>query len=245
MISNIAFTFFGVSIYWYGLVYFLGFLITYFSFINQKFTKLKKEELENIFLSLMIFSIIGGRFFHILFYDINYYLSNPIKIFYFWEGGMSIHGGILFGILSIYFMSKKYKFNFLKTTDFFVVFLSLFLSFGRIANHLNQEMPGIITNQKWGVVFSSIDNLKRVPISLIESLKNMFIFQILLYLSYFKKLKEGTLTVLFFVLYNGIRFFLEFFKDTQNTLWFFSTQQILCLFFFGISIFIYFSNSKE
>ena len=78
----------------------------------------------------MIFSVLGGRIFEILFYNLDYYLENPLKIFAVWQGGMSIHGGILFGVLTILYFAKKYKINPLKIMDVFVIPAVLFLAFG-------------------------------------------------------------------------------------------------------------------
>ncbi len=242
VLSNVAFSVFGLSVYWYGIVYSIGFLTTFLIFKKAKPINLPPEILENIFIIVFISSIVGARLFQILFYSFSYYLNHLSKIVYFWEGGMSIHGGLFGGIISVYFLSKKYKFNFLKLTDFLCIPLSLFLCLGRIANHLNQEMPGIITNQNWGIVFSKFDNFKRVPISLIESGKNLLIFNILLYLKYFKlnKLKTGHLSFIFLLLYNGIRFFLEFLKDTDKIFMIFSTEQIICFIFFVLTIIFFY-----
>ena len=241
MISNIAFSIFGFDIYYYGLVYFFGFLISYLIFTRlDNFLKIKKNILENVFLIILISSIFGGRVFHILFYNLSYYLENPIKFFFFREGGMSIHGGLFFGILSLYFLSKKYKFNFFKVSDILVLPLCFFISIGRIANHINQELIGKKTDFFLGTVYEKVDNFKRHPTVLYESFCYQVLFLFNFYLYFFRKVKTGTISFIFIFGYNFIRFFLEFTKDTKKVFLIFSVEQILCILFMLATIFIYY-----
>jgi len=230
MIDPVAISFFGLKIHWYGIVYALGFLFSYFYIINySKKYKIKNEISENIFFYFVIFSLIGGRLFHIVFYNITYYVTNPVKIFYVWEGGMSIHGGIFFGALVLYYFSKKYKIEYYNLTDTYVIPASLALSFGRLANFVNQELIGIPTKNNFGVIFDRYDTVKRHPVQIYESFKNMITFQILFYLDYFKNLKSGYLTALFLIIYNWGRFFTDFFRVHDLTLGFISMGQFLCV----------------
>jgi len=247
MIDPVAISFFGLKIHWYGIVYALGFLLSYFYIINySKKYKIKTEISENIFFYFVIFSLIGGRLFHIIFYNIGYYISNPIKIFYVWEGGMSIHGGIFFAAITLYYFSKKYKIKYYTLTDIYVLPTSLGLAFGRLANFVNQELVGIPTQSKLGVVFDKYDTINRHPVQIYESLKNMLTFQVLFYLEEFKSLKSGYLTAIFLILYNWGRFFTDFLRVHDVTIGLFSMGQILCIIYgiWGIVMF-YLINKKN
>lgn len=247
MVSPVALELFGFKIYWYGITYAIGFLFAYFFIIYySKNLNIKKEKIENIILYTMLFSLIGGRVFEIIFYNLSYYLTNPLKIIAVWEGGMSIHGGFTGGFLALLYFSKRYKIQLLKLTDLFVIPLALVMVFGRLTNFINQELVGKITNSSFGIKFPLYDNEKRLPTQLIESFKNLLIFQTLYYLYLFKKLKDGMLSGIFLILYNFIRFFIEFFKEPTFYIYLISMSQLLCLIYliFGV-VLIYHIKTKH
>ena len=230
MIEPIAITIFGLEIYWYGIVYFIGFLFAYFMILNIiKYEKLNSENIENIFIIMMISSLILARLFHIIFYNPIFYLNNLTQIFAVWNGGMSIHGGGVGFLLSLYWSSKQYKIPFFKLTDIFLLPVAFTLALGRIANFINQELIGRITTSKIGIIFQNYDSETRHPYQIYASIKNIIVFEILLYLYYFKKLKPGILTAMFLILYNLGRFFLDFFREPTIEIGFISMGQIWCI----------------
>lgn len=233
VIDPIAFSIFGLDVRWYGISYALGFLFSYFFIMHfSKNLKYNREGMEDTFLYFMIFSVLGGRIFEIVFYELSYYLANPIKVFYVWQGGMSIHGGIFFGAITLFYFSRKYKFDYYKILDLYCIPAAVGLAFGRLANFVNQELVGKVTSSSLGVVFPLYDNNVRWPTTLFESAKNIVTFQVLLYLHFFKSLKPGMITGWFLILYNFGRFFIDFLRD--DPLVFFgvlSMGQLLCLIF--------------
>ena len=126
---------------------------------------------------------------------------------------MSIHGGILGGILGIYIFSRKFKYNFLKLTDLVTLPLALGLVFGRIANFINAELYGRITSVKWAVKFPNAEGYRH-PSQLYESLKNLIIFSVLFFKSK-KPFKTGELTSIFLILYSLLRFFVEYVREPE------------------------------
>jgi len=98
------------EIRWYGVFYIVGFVIAYI-FIRRHYAikniKLKKEEYETLLFDMMLGVIIGGRLGYVLFYNLSYYLQNPLHIFTVWQGGMSFHGGALGVIIAGLFFCKK------------------------------------------------------------------------------------------------------------------------------------------
>jgi phosphatidylglycerol:prolipoprotein diacylglycerol transferase len=232
MIDPVAFSIYGISIYWYGIFYVLGFIFAYYFIMNfASDFGFKKEKIEDIFFYTMIFSVIGGRIGFILFYSPIYYLNNPLEIFSVWNGGMSIHGGFLGTLFSLIFFSRKEKLNLLKLTDLFSIPTFLGLAFGRLANFINQELVGKITTSNFGVVFPLYDENKRWPSTIFEGFKNLIGFQILLYLHFFKQLKGGILTAYFLIIYNFGRFFINFIREPTLSLGIISMGQLLCLIF--------------
>lgn len=241
-IDPVAISVFGINIYWYGLVYAIGFLLSYF-FIQYfaKLEKIKKDDIEDIFFYFIILSVIGGRLFHIIFYNFSYYLENPIKILAVWEGGMSIHGGFLFGFLVLFYFSKKKRISLLKLTDIFSVPAALGLAFGRLANFVNQELVGKITNSSLGVIFPNYDDNTRWPTTIFEGFKNLITFNILFFILIYKKTKPGIITAWFLILYSFPRFVIDFLREPEVFILFISMSQLLSLIsgFIGIYLLYY------
>jgi phosphatidylglycerol:prolipoprotein diacylglycerol transferase len=250
MIDPVAISIFNLNIYWYGINYALSFLIGYFTIIYfgkyffKNFEKIKDKLLDTYIYSI-IFGLIGARLFHVLFFNLNYYLNNPSKIVAVWEGGMAIQGGIIFSLISIYYFSKRYKFSFLNFTDLLTIPFSLALIFGRITNYINQELPGKLTNSIFSI---NIKGEQRYPYTVIGAFKNFLLFGVLSYLAYFKSLykKEGFLTAWFLILFNFGRFLIDFFKEPENLIYFLDVGQIIALIlgFFGIWLLILMKNNK-
>lgn len=224
------------TLYWYGLMYVLGFLFSYvlLSYL-RKDSLLSKDQFETAFLWIMISSVIGGRIGYILFYNLPFYLSNPEFILRVDMGGMSIHGGLLGAALGVFFLARKFKKSFYELSDFFVLPAGFGLAFGRIGNFINQELIGTTTNSPFGVRFESVDNALRHPYQLYASAKNLLIFHVLLYLKLFKQMKPGILTLYFILLYNLGRFILDFYREPTISLGIISLGQVLCLVFILVS----------
>ena len=247
MIEPVAFSVFGLKIYWYGLFYVFGFFFSYlFVIYFAKDFGFKKKFIEDVFLYCMIFSVIGGRVFYIIFYNLEYYIGNPLEIFAVWNGGMSIHGGIFFAGLTLLYFSRKANVEYLRLTDLFVIPASLGLAFGRLANFINQELVGKVTNSEIGVVFPLYDNEKRVPYQLFAGFKNLIVFNILLYVQFFKKVRSGVITALFLILYSFGRFFIDFYRVPTVSLGIISMGQLLSLIFglFGCYLLVRILRSK-
>ena len=107
-----------LEIRWYSLAYIFGILIGWWLAKKIILLKIKNNivffdiKLFDDLINYIIISIIlGGRIGYIIFYNPNYYLSNPIDVFKIWQGGMSFHGALLGIIIGTYFFSKKVKIN--------------------------------------------------------------------------------------------------------------------------------------
>ena len=246
MLNPVAFSVFGLDIYWYGLTYAIGFLFSYFFIIKfAKEFEFKSEFIEDVFFNVMIWSVLFGRLFYVLFYNPIFYLNNPFEIIAVWHGGMSIHGGIFGAFITLYYFSKKYKIHVLKLTDLFILPASLALAFGRLANFINQELVGKITTSNLGIVFPLYDENKRWPYQLFEGFKSLIIFEILLFIYFFKKLKTGVLTGLFLVLFSLGRFILDFLREPDILFFeFISVGQVFSLIYAIIGIIILFKSHR-
>lgn len=237
-----------VRVSWYGLMYILGFLISYILVRHQMKKKdfgISKIEVENLYFYLIIGLVIGARLGYVIFYDLKMYLSNPFEIIAIWHGGMSFHGGLI-GVLVVGILfSWKNKKSFWKISDLIIVTVPIGLGLGRIGNFINGELYGRVTDVPWGMIFPKGGELPRHPSQLYEcALEGVTLFFILWFLKD-KKLPSGVLLSIFLSLYGFFRFFVEFFREPDAHLGFiigpFTMGQVLSSFMIigGIFLFIY------
>lgn len=209
-ISNFSIRYYGFIM---SLVFLIGVVVSYFLFKNKLGTKDADVFIDYSPL-VIIFSIIGARLFYV-FASLNFYLNNPLEILMINHGGLSIFGAILFGVLSLYALSKINKFNFLAHIDIIAVVFPLCQAIGRFGNYFNQEAYGKPTN---GVIRLFVDEKFRRPefinveyyhpTFLYESILDLFIF-IFLFILFMKNKKDGTIVCWYLILYSIVRFIIE------------------------------------
>ncbi len=229
------------EIRYYGIIFLIGFVIAYFLIgylAKERKIELKKDDVADLMFYILIGVIIGSRLFYILFYNLKFYLMNPLKIFALWLGGLSFHGGLVGAAIAIFVFCKKKNINFYELADIVVIPLALGLGLGRIGNFLNGELVGRITNVPWAVKFKEYDGFRH-PSQLYESLKNFFMFFVLFFIRN-KELKKGFLFWLFVIMYSVLRFFIEFFRAPDPQLGFIfglTMGQILNIVMFSVGIY--------
>ena len=252
-INPVLVSFGPLAIRYYGLVYALGFLCTYFYLqfqIKHKRLRLTIDNLDTLFMYIIIALIIGARLGEFLFYQTNILFSDPLEVFRIWHGGMSFHGGALGVIIALLIFCKKYKIRFYELTDHLVIPASLALFFGRIANFINQELVGRITNVSWCMNFNGEINAQgekvcRHPSQLYEALKNLGIFFLLLahdrQQTFKRKYKEGYITWLFVLSYGVLRTLVNYWRDDVLWLWgIFGTGQFMSILMAIIALIVLF-----
>lgn len=206
---------------YYGIIFAVGFIIAYFLIgylAKERKIKLEKDDTADLLFYILIGVVAGSRLFYVLVYNLKFYLMNPLQIFALWNGGLSFHGGLIGAIIMCFIYCKKKKIGFYELADIVVIPLALGLALGRIANFLNGELVGRVTNAPWAVKFRDYEGFRH-PSQLYESLKNFFIFFVLWFVRN-KKLKKGFLFWLFIVMYSVLRFFIEFFRMPDEQLGF-------------------------
>ena len=206
---------------YYSLAYIISILAAWFLLwrFNKKTPLLSAEALDS-WLSWAVLGIVfGGRIGYVLFYNLEYYLQNPLQIMAIWRGGMSFHGGLIGGTFSMFLFCKKYKIEFLKLMDLHAALVPIGLFLGRIANFINMELYGRPTGNNFGVIFPNVDNLPRHPSQLYEAgLEGLLLFLILFPLANIEKLRarSGLICGLFLILYNIERIFIEQFRQPDE-----------------------------
>ena len=215
-LDPVAISLFNIDIRWYSLAYIFGliFAIQYgkFLIIKNNFFEFEKDILDDYLPYAILGIILGGRIGYILFYDLAFYIKNPIEIFYIWQGGMSFHGGLVGIILiSLYFVKKK-QIDFYIFSDLLALISPIGLFLGRIANFINSELIGLPSNLPWSVIFIKIDQIPRHPSQLYEALlEGIMLFAILNLIFKFKKIK-GYVSAYFLILYSFFRIISEQFR---------------------------------
>ena len=234
-----------ISIRYYGLIYGLGFIAAYlFLFFQSKKGKIKitPKEIDNFVIYLIVGTIVGARLFEVIFWEPAYYFSNPSQILAIWNGGLSFHGGFVGVIIAGYLFSKKYGHSFWKLADIVSIPAIFMLALGRIANFINAELVGKVTDVSWCVVFPNQDGCRH-PVQLYYALKRFIVFGWMYFLytknSVTQKFKDGFIFWNFVLFDNIGRFIVDFWKD--DVLHFGLTMgQILSLVLIVVSIyFIY------
>ena len=203
---------------------------------------------DMVFLYGLFFgAMCGGRIGYMFFYGTNQLISDPLSLFYIWQGGLSFHGGLVGVILSLLLFCKRKKIEFLRLMDGVALSMPIGLGLVRIGNFLNGELYGKATNGEWGFIFPTDPfGLLRHPSQLYESFgEGLVLFVILLIISKFTKIK-GMVSSCFLIFYGLIRFIIEFYRQPDAHIGYvafdsLSMGQILCLpmILIGIVMFIY------
>ena len=213
-----------IVIRWYSLAYIFGIIIGWWlgkkiiiHFLNNKNIIFKLEDFDDLITYLIISIIVGGRLGYIIFYNFEYYISNPLDIIKVWEGGMSFHGaliGIIFGT-NLFAINRKISSFFLLDAISCVAPIGIF--FGRLANFINAELVGKVTEVSWSVIFPTIDLLPRHPSQLYEAfLEGLILFLILNIYILKKNYKTGTCACLFLINYGVFRIISEFYREPDS-----------------------------
>jgi phosphatidylglycerol:prolipoprotein diacylglycerol transferase len=248
----VAFQIMSFEIRWYSLAYIFGII---FGWILCKKIFIKNsninEKFDDYIAYLIIGIILGGRIGYIIFYNFSYYLDNIFDIFKIWQGGMSFHGGLLGVIVSSYIFSKKNNQNPFFYLDQVSLVAPVGIFFGRLANFINSELYGTVSNAPWSVIFIKVDNLSRHPSQLYEAiLEGVILFVILIYFvnkDYLKK--PGLISGLFLIFYSLFRFFVEFFRVPDEQIGYLllnlTMGQIISLVFASIGITLFYLKNEN
>jgi phosphatidylglycerol:prolipoprotein diacylglycerol transferase len=248
----VAFQIMSFEIRWYSLAYIFGIIIGWLlcKKIFIKDTKVN-EKFDDYLTYSILGIIIGGRLGYILFYNFNYYLNNFFDIFKIWHGGMSFHGGLLGIIIASILFAKKNNQNPFIYMDLVSLVAPIGIFFGRLANFINSELYGTVSNVPWSVIFVKVDNLTRHPSQLYEAfLEGIILFLLLIY---FRKknylLKPGTISGLFLIFYSIFRFFVEFYRVPDEHIGYLafnlSTGQIVSVVFLIIGTIVFYLKNEN
>ncbi len=234
-----------LSMRWYGLMYVFGFASSYLLVLYQlkkKFFKIDRVVIDDLFFYLILGLIIGARLGYVIFYNLGFYLQNPLEIFVVWRGGMSFHGGLIGAFIAGLIIIKKKKLNLFQTADLIIPTCPVGIGFGRFGNFINGELFGKPADVPWAMVFPEGGTLPRHPSQLYEMFFEGILLFLILWIFKDRKKRDGDVFALFLVLYGAFRIFCELFREPDSQLGyifgFFSMGQVLSLCMILIGIFL-------
>ena len=241
MVWDVAPEIFSIGIFssrWYGTLFTIAFVVGYFilrKIFRQEAVPLRK--LNRLTCYVAMGTIVGARLGHCLFYETEYFLQNPLEMFFpivrdvngAWQfvgyQGLASHGAAIGILAALYVYARVERLPFLWTVDRIVIVVALSGFFIRMGNLMNSEIYGQPTNLPWGFDFVRSPEWYRPPINaqschptqIYEALAYLAVF-VLLAKKYFRnkeKLKTGLLTAIFLVSVFTMRFLIEFLKIEQ------------------------------
>lgn len=209
-----------LHIRWYALAYLAGILLGWGWMARQirrmEFPPLSGKQLEDLVFWAVLGVMLGGRLGYVFFYNAPYYLAHPQEIFMVWEGGMAFHGGMLGVITAFYLFCRRQGVAFWPVIDLAATATPIGLFFGRLANFVNGELFGRMTESSLGMVFPHGGPYPRHPSQLYEAaLEGVVLFALLYLVSHRTRAYErrGLLSGLFLAGYGCARFTVEFFRE--------------------------------
>jgi phosphatidylglycerol:prolipoprotein diacylglycerol transferase len=263
-ISPIIFEIGSFQVRYYGLMYLVAFALTYmlvtYRIKHEKYNY-SIEIIQDFFMWAIIGLILGARFGYVFFYNLDYFIKNPLEIilpFEFAHGmryvgisGMSYHGGAIGVFISGFIFCRKHGIPFWRLADLFCPAIPLGYTFGRIGNFINGELYGRVTSVPWGMYFPlDYTHQLRHPSQLYEAFFEGIILFIVLWVIRKKSPFDGFLFAMYLIGYGTVRFIIEYFREPDPLngliLGVFSMGQVLCFLMIVVGAGVYlFRRGRE
>lgn len=251
--NRVAFNIFGLNIYYYSLCILLGVIISYILITKEGVRKsIKKSFLSDLIFYTLLIGILGARIYYVIF-NLDYYLANPSEILKVYNGGLAIHGGVIFGIIFVYFYTKRNGVNFIKILDICAPAVLLAQCIGRWGNFFNQEAYGSQTTLEhlknlhipnFIINGMHINGNYYYPTFFFESIWCFIGFLVIMFMrKKIKNLKLGSQIGTYFIWYGVGRFFIEILRT--DSLMFFGLKQAQIISLIGIVIGIILITNKR
>jgi phosphatidylglycerol---prolipoprotein diacylglyceryl transferase len=218
-VNRVAFSPFGLNIYWYGLLIAGALVLCLILAIRQaKANGLSQDDVMDTFIAIIPLMIIFARLYYVIF-EWDFYSKDWRLIFDTRHGGLAFYGGVIGGVLAIALVTILKKIKVTQLMDFLVVYVPLGQAIGRWGNFFNQEAFGTNTNLPWGMYSNGTEAYLRTvsgatptapvhPTFLYEFIANLIIFAVLLRIRKRARFPLST-TLWYLLLYGFVRFFVE------------------------------------
>ena len=210
------------QVHWYGMAYVAGILFAWWwakklvsteRLWGFKGSPITTIDIDDFLVWAVVGIILGGRIGYVLFYDLPTYLANPASVFAVWQGGMAFHGGLAGTIVAMILFTRSRGFSVFSLFDVIGSSACIGLFLGRVANFINSELYGKVSDVPWAVIFPGSDGQPRHPSQLYEgALEGLLLFAVLAILIWkFEMLKRpGFIGGLFIAGYAVSRILVEF-----------------------------------
>lgn len=230
MPDSTAFEILGIEIKWYAIIIcaaiVLGFAL---AARRAKERGMDSDFIWDLFIIIIPLAIIGARLYYVLF-NLEYYIANPLQIFNTRAGGMAIHGAVILGALGMYLYARRKKTPFFKILDILAPSLILGQAIGRWGNYFNMEAYGAETNLPWAIQVYNAGRIISVhPTFLYESLWNLLVFAVLIFIVDKHKKVDGEVGCWYFILYSFGRFFIEGLRTDSLYMFGLRTAQVVSI----------------
>jgi phosphatidylglycerol:prolipoprotein diacylglycerol transferase len=209
---------------WYSLAYLAGIVLGFWHLgrmAKAPGAPLAQRHVDDLFFYCTLGIILGGRLGYATFYAPELW-ADPVELAKLWNGGMSFHGGLLGTVAAIAWVSWRGGLPFLRVCDYIAVTVPFGLLFGRLANFVNGELWGRVTEGvPWAMVFPDGGPLPRHPSQLYEALLEGLVLAIVLVPLFWKtraRWRPGLLVGLFTLGYGLARFTVEFYREPDAQL---------------------------
>ena len=211
-IDPVALEFFGIYLWWYGLCYALGFLglLAWFYRIGPG-TGMSRRDAWSLTLLLMFTVLACGRTVEVFFYEWAYYRQHPWHVLFYWLGGMSTHGLLLGGAAGTLIFCRWKRLNFLAVADQLAVAAAWIMGLGRLANFIDGQIAGAVTDVCWAVQFPDLEGYRH-PVVLYDGLKNLMLVPLLLLIGR-RRPPPGVVFAHFVLWYAALRFVVDQFRE--------------------------------
>ncbi len=216
------------AVRWYALAYIVGILGGWFyarALVRSRTlwggpAPLTVADYDDFILWVTLGIILGGRIGYVLFYNAPYFVEHPLEVFKLWNGGMSFHGGFLGCVLAVVLFARHRGIPWLSLGDITCAVAPIGLFLGRLANFINAELWGRVSEVPWAMVFPGAGPLPRHPSQLYEALlEGLVLLAVLAVLIRLGALKRpGTVIGVFALGYGAARLFCEFFREPDPQL---------------------------
>lgn len=214
------------AIRWYALAYIFGLVLgwRYLRRVVQRpGWQLTPIEIDDLLLYVTLGVVLGGRLGYVLFYRADFYLANPLEALKVWEGGMSFHGGLLGVVAALALFARLRRRPLLELGDAIACAAPIGLFLGRLANFINGELWGRVSDVPWAMVFPHAGPEPRHPSQLYEAgLEGVLLFAIMFWLARRPRPpgSEGRLAGAFLIGYGIARSVAEVFREPDAHLGF-------------------------
>jgi phosphatidylglycerol:prolipoprotein diacylglycerol transferase len=238
----------------YGVVIALAILLAMGVAYNLAKGTMYQKHLTDIVFYIVIGGIIGARFWEVFFFEFGYYSKHPVEILMIWNGGLSIQGSIIGGILGVILYTRRKKVSFWEFADILAPALVLGQAIGRVACFLNGDAFGSPTGSNFGLIYpkgtiayETYGNQPLWPAEVMEAQWDLIVFSSLIVLKN-KKWSTGIIFLMYNILYSTGRFALEFLRgDTPRYVFNWTAAQLtsVSVTLLSIVLIVYFVIKKN